>query len=236
MAELDKFLQAIVERKCSDLHVASGVPMMVRHLGEMTPLTNQDVAAEQSKGLIYVILTDEQKQQFEERWELDTVYTLGIGERYRVTLPDGTTRQVAVTVEAPAGAALAVGSYAVGGTLAPSLNAWSCGGGFLLLILLVGLLVAPGLYDRARGRGQVVQLEAEPEAEAEPESKPQPPAAPSAVAATCPACGEVLRPGARFCKQCGKPTVASPQATTCPRCGKALRPSAKFCANCGHRV
>jgi len=143
---------------------------------------------------------------------------------------DGTTRQVAVEVEVPAGTALAVGSYAVGGTLSPSLNAWSCGGGFLLMVVLIGLLVAPGLYDRARGRGQVIQPEAEPEVVVEPE--PSLPAAPPA-AETCSACGEPLRPGARFCRTCGQ---AVAQAPICANCGAALRPNARFCAKCGHGV
>ncbi len=86
MAELDKFLKVVVERKCSDLHVAAGMPMMVRYLGEMTPLTNQAVSAEQSKQLIYEILSEEQQRQFEETWELDAVYSLPSGERYRVNV------------------------------------------------------------------------------------------------------------------------------------------------------
>jgi hypothetical protein len=143
-----------------------------------------------------------------------------------------------VSVDVSAGTALAVGSYAVGGTLTPSLNAWSCGGGFLLLIVLVGLLFAPGLYDRVRGRGQVVQEEVEPSTEAVRE--PPPPAEPSLApaAATCSACGETLRPGARFCKVCGTPQAPSgtPQAITCAHCGKTLRPGSRFCAKCGHRV
>jgi Ca-activated chloride channel family protein len=147
---------------------------------------------------------------------------------------DGTTRQVTVEVKVPTGTALAVGSYAVGGTLTPSLNAWSCGGGFLLLIGLVGLLFVPGLYDRARGRGQVVESEADPEGVVEPGS---PPSAVPSVAETCPACGEALRPGARFCKQCGRAVVAVPVvAATCTHCGKALRSGARFCAKCGRRV
>lgn len=147
---------------------------------------------------------------------------------------DGTTRRVTVEVEVPAGTALAVGSYAVGGTLAPSLNAWSCGGGFLLLIVLVGLLLAPGLYDRTRGRGQVIELEAEVEPEPPPVLAPSADALPVG-AATCSACGDPLRPGARFCKQCGKP-VSAASGSACAQCGKALRPGARFCANCGHGV
>jgi VWFA-related protein len=181
-------------------------------------------------------------------YDLQSEYSLTYGSP--TPQLDGTTRQVAVAVGVPAGTALAVGSYAVGGTLAPSLNAWSCGGGFLLMLLLIGLLVAPGLYDRARRRGRVAQPEAEPEAEVRPE--PPPPATPPPAAETCPACGETLRPGARFCKACGTPQAAwgtpqaawgtprapcgAPQATTCAHCGKALRPGALYCANCGHRV
>jgi VWFA-related protein len=160
-------------------------------------------------------------------YDLQSEYSL----TYRSPTPqlDGTTRQVAVTVEVPTGAALAVGSYAVGGTLTPSLNVYSCGGGFLLMGVLIGLLIAPGVYDRVRGRGQVIESAAEVE--------PEPPLAASPDAATCPTCGETLRPGARFCKQCGKPIPsASGSVLTCAHCGKALRPGARFCANCGHRV
>jgi predicted amidophosphoribosyltransferase len=98
--------------------------------------------------------------------------------------------------------------------------------------VLLGLLVAPGLYDRVRGRGQVVQPDVEPVAKVEPELLPAPaPPSTPADAVTCSACGETLRPGARFCKQCGAPQVA-----TCAHCGKALRAGARFCANCGQGV
>ena len=86
MAELDKYLQAIVERQCSDLHVAAGVPMMVRHMGDMAPLTNQAVTAEQSQALVYEILNEEQRQEFEQNWELDAVYALEGGARYRLNV------------------------------------------------------------------------------------------------------------------------------------------------------
>jgi VWFA-related protein len=149
---------------------------------------------------------------------------------------DGTTRQVEVTVKVSTGAAVAVGSYAVGGALAPSLNLWACLGGPLALILLVALLAAPGLYDRVRGRGRLVEAEpsvSSPMPAAPPVAPPVvPPVAPAPVA-TCPACGEALRPGARFCRICGQ-VVA--QAPTCANCGAALRPNARFCAKCGQRV
>jgi len=60
-------------------------------------------------------------------------------------------------------------------------------------------------------------------------------ALPSAAALTCPHCGATLRPGARFCKQCGKPVTATDAAathSTCPHCGAPTRPGARFCRTC----
>ncbi|MFL7791504.1 MAG: VWA domain-containing protein [Anaerolineae bacterium] len=160
---------------------------------------------------------------------------------YRSSTPqsDGTTRQVDVTVQTSAGEAVAVGSYAVGGTFVPTLNVWSCAGGAVLLVLAVVMLAAPRLYDRMRARGQL--------AEPGPAPVPVPPAAPvpapesipaAPAAATCSVCGEALRPGARFCKACGTPQApfGTLRATTCANCGAALRPGARFCAKCGQRV
>jgi Ca-activated chloride channel homolog len=158
---------------------------------------------------------------------------------YRSPTPqsDGTTRQVDVVVETSEGEAVAVGAYAVGGTFVPSLNAWSCAGGAVLLALAVAMLVTPGLYDRVRGRGQLAETAPEPVPSAAPPPAPEPsPVAPAA--ATCSACGEALRPGAKFCRACGTPQAAysAPQAMACANCGAALRPGARFCAKCGHRV
>lgn len=50
-------------------------------------------------------------------------------------------------------------------------------------------------------------------------------------ASSCPFCGHLLRPGAKFCDQCGRSL-----RLTCPRCGHLLRPGAKFCDHCGAPV
>jgi VWFA-related protein len=63
--------------------------------------------------------------------------------------------------------------------------------------------------------------------------------------AVCSRCGSSLRPGARFCGQCGQaittvappvPPAAAPRAATCPRCGRTVRPGGKFCGNCGQKM
>ncbi len=45
---------------------------------------------------------------------------------------------------------------------------------------------------------------------------------------TCPACGTEIRPGVRFCEQCG-----ASLALACRRCQAPLAPGARFCGQCG---
>lgn len=164
---------------------------------------------------------------------------------------DGTTRQVKVTTQLPAGAVTAVGSYAVGGTLTPSTNLWPSLGVLPLLVLLM----LPGLYDRVRGRGQLAEAEPVlPPPASIPQVSPRTgtalmgeltPIPPSLSLTTCPACGKALRPGAKFCRVCGQPAshgtpppvkkevVRESSVSTCANCGTLLRPGAKFCRVCG---
>lgn len=57
------------------------------------------------------------------------------------------------------------------------------------------------------------------------------PAQAAATPAVCPACGEPVRLGAKFCDSCGASLVR-----TCAGCGAELRPSSKFCDHCGLAV
>jgi hypothetical protein len=56
---------------------------------------------------------------------------------------------------------------------------------------------------------------------------------------SCPKCGKPLRPGVKFCGNCGSPVQAGPQAQTdaatilCPHCNSPVRSGAKFCNVCG---
>jgi hypothetical protein len=60
--------------------------------------------------------------------------------------------------------------------------------------------------------------------------------------ARCPRCGQPVRPGVRFCGNCGATLAALaapavPAATIpCPQCGSAVRSGARFCPVCGSQV
>jgi len=86
MAQLDKFLKACADKKCSDLHIAGGMPVMVRFLGEIQPLTNQAATTDQAATFIHEILSAEQREQLIKHWELDSIYQSADGERFRMNV------------------------------------------------------------------------------------------------------------------------------------------------------
>ncbi|NLA05170.1 MAG: zinc ribbon domain-containing protein, partial [Firmicutes bacterium] len=59
----------------------------------------------------------------------------------------------------------------------------------------------------------------------------------------CSSCGNVLKPGARFCAVCGTAAgsdsseeKAVPETLSCSSCGSVLKPDAKFCPKCGAKI
>ena len=58
--------------------------------------------------------------------------------------------------------------------------------------------------------------------------------------ASCPNCGKPVRPGGKFCGNCGQTlssTTSSPASTSsCPHCGKPVRQGAQFCSHCGETI
>jgi uncharacterized OB-fold protein len=53
----------------------------------------------------------------------------------------------------------------------------------------------------------------------------------------CSNCGQIQKPGAKFCNKCGAPLGGqAPPSNTCPSCGRQLNPGAKFCPGCGNRL
>lgn len=83
MPELDQYLQACVECKGSDLHLASEAPIYVRQLGRLTPITEARSIADCER-MIFEVLEPAVQERLKTEWEVDTAYTMANGERFRV--------------------------------------------------------------------------------------------------------------------------------------------------------
>ncbi|MBI1979569.1 MAG: PilT/PilU family type 4a pilus ATPase, partial [Elusimicrobia bacterium] len=85
--EFIDILRSAVEKGASDIHILIGSPPMVRIHGDILPLKEfSSLSAEESKRLIYSILYDDQKQKFEETFELDCSFEIKNLARFRVNV------------------------------------------------------------------------------------------------------------------------------------------------------
>src|SRR2546423_14714840 len=75
MARLDAFLQLGCAQGCSDIHLAVGVPPMLRLYGELLPVKYRDLDAEELTSLLREIVTDSQWATFMAGDELEFSYT-----------------------------------------------------------------------------------------------------------------------------------------------------------------
>ena len=85
-AHIDDLLRAMHEKGSSDLHLAVGIPPIIRIDGSLVPIPYEKLAPQDSQRLIYDILTDEQIQRFETELELDFSYQLARTARFRVNV------------------------------------------------------------------------------------------------------------------------------------------------------
>jgi len=83
---LDDLLYLVAEKKASDLHLAVGVPPVIRIDGELLSSTYEIVQPNILQAMVYAILTDEQIRIFETTYELDCSYQLADIARFRVNI------------------------------------------------------------------------------------------------------------------------------------------------------
>jgi twitching motility protein PilT len=83
---IDELLHFLVENDATDLHIAAGIPPVARMTGELRPMPYEVLQPADSQRMMYDILTDENIQVFESKWELDFAYSLGKRARFRVNI------------------------------------------------------------------------------------------------------------------------------------------------------
>ena len=86
MARIDAFLKLGTQQGCSDVHLAVGVPPMLRVYGDLLPIKFRDVRAAELEGYISEILTRAQNEQFNKGNDLDFSYVSSEGGRFRVNV------------------------------------------------------------------------------------------------------------------------------------------------------
>lgn len=86
MMNLFEMLTYVVDQKASDFHLSSGLAPFMRLDGRLQTFSDQVMAPEQVTELIYSILTEAQKQEFESKLELDFSFELPGKARFRVNL------------------------------------------------------------------------------------------------------------------------------------------------------
>ena len=86
-AFLADLLVTVIDRGCSDLHMTAGAAPTVRRNGQLVPLDEYPVLTPQLiQKTLYAILSQKQRERFEENLELDFAYSLPGRARFRVNL------------------------------------------------------------------------------------------------------------------------------------------------------
>ena len=83
---LHQLLKTLVEQGGTDLHVTTNSPPQIRVDGNLVPLQLPPLTAPETKGLIYSVLTDNQKHRFEENLELDFSFGVRGLARFRANV------------------------------------------------------------------------------------------------------------------------------------------------------
>ena len=86
MARIDAFLKLGVAQGCSDLHLAVGVPPMLRMQGDLTPIKFRDLGETELDAYISEVLTQAQIKRLREGHDLDFSYVSTEGGRFRVNV------------------------------------------------------------------------------------------------------------------------------------------------------
>ncbi len=86
MIIMDDLFSLMKAKNASDIHLTVGVPPVLRIQGRLYATQFETLTKESAQTLIYSIMTDEQRQQFEEKLELDFSFGLKSLGRLRVNI------------------------------------------------------------------------------------------------------------------------------------------------------
>ena len=86
MPRIDAFLKLGTAQGCSDIHLAVGVPPMLRMSGDLMPIRFRDLGDSELEAYVTEILTKTQAEHFKSGQDLDFSYVAEDGGRFRVNV------------------------------------------------------------------------------------------------------------------------------------------------------
>ena len=85
--DLHRVLGYLLQQGGSDLHLSVGSPPLIRLRGDLEPIPDQEQLTPQVvQRVLYAILTQKQRERFEEELELDFAYAMPGASRFRVNV------------------------------------------------------------------------------------------------------------------------------------------------------
>jgi twitching motility protein PilT len=86
VARIDAFLKLGTQQGCSDIHLAVGVPPMLRVHGDLMPIKFRELRQSELEGYIEEVLTRSQSEYFASGRDLDFSYVSAEGGRFRANV------------------------------------------------------------------------------------------------------------------------------------------------------
>lgn len=84
MIDITDLLIFSQKNKASDLHLSTGNPPVLRIQGDMTPYKGAPLSANDLKEMLYSIMSEQQRSEYEREMELDFAISIGDNYRFRV--------------------------------------------------------------------------------------------------------------------------------------------------------
>ncbi len=82
--DLTQLLAFTMQNEASDLHLASGNPPIIRAHGQMKRIKADSLTSDDIRTMLYSVMTEDQRAEFERDFEIDFAIALGEKARFRV--------------------------------------------------------------------------------------------------------------------------------------------------------
>ncbi len=85
MSAMKRLFQLMAEKKASDIFMSVGSPINIKINGTAMPINQQAMDSDNIIGLLYEVLTDKQKKEFEDTLELNTAFAMPPTGSFRIS-------------------------------------------------------------------------------------------------------------------------------------------------------